>query len=142
MAEYDLDSLILIVVGTTLRAEEKDRPLAQQLAAEIQKRLPVDSGWRCLVVSDLYYINDKELHRCPTISLGGPGVNHLSAMYFRELPAALAVDNVLLIQMDVTMQDLRAAVWGMNHETTVEALQTFIEKGHLERYLAGVLSRA
>jgi hypothetical protein len=141
MAEYDLDSLILIVVGSTLRAEEKDRPLAQQLVAEIQKRLPEDSDWQSLVVSDLYYINNQELHRCPTISFGGPGVNHLSGMYFRELPAALAVDNVLLIQMDVTVQDLRACIWGMNHETTVEALHTFIEKGHLERYLAGVLAR-
>ncbi len=141
MADYDLDTLILIVTGSTLRAEDKDRPLAQQLAAEIATRLPDGSGWRCLIVSDLYYINNEDLHSCPTISLGGPGVNHLSAVLFRELPPALAVDNVLLIQMDVTMQDMRAAVWGLNHETTVEALRTFIEKGHLERYVAGVLSK-
>ncbi|MGB9624877.1 MAG: hypothetical protein ACPMAQ_08440 [Phycisphaerae bacterium] len=140
MEEYDLDSLILIVTGSTLRAEDKDRPLANALAVEIRKRLPPDSSWRCLVISDLHYINNEDLHECPLICLGGPGVNHLSAILLRELPPALAVDRVLLIQMDVQLKDLRTCLWGMNHDTTVEAIQTFIQKGYLDRFLAAVVA--
>jgi len=140
MEEYDLDNLILIVTGSTLRAEEKDRPLAYTLATEIRKRLPPDSPWRCLVISDLHYINNEDLHECPLVCLGGPGVNHLAAVLLRELPPALAVDRVLLIQMDVEMKDLRTCLWGMNHDTTVEAIQTFIQKGYLDRFLAAVVA--
>ena len=140
MEDYDLDNLILIVTGSTLRAEDKDRPLAATLAAEVRKRLPPDSLWRCLVISDLHYINSEELHECPLICLGGPGVNHLAAILFRELPPALAVDRVLLIQMDVEMKDLRTCLWGMDHDTTVEAIQTFIEKGYLDRFIEAVLA--
>src|SRR5512146_2351094 len=118
MEEIDLDNLVLIVTGSTLRAEDKDRPLANGLADEVRKRLPPDSAWRCLVISDLHYINNEELHECPLICLGGPGVNHLAGILFRELPPALAVDRVLLIQMDVEMKDLRTCLWGMDHETT------------------------
>lgn len=140
MADYDLDSLILIVTGSTLRAEDKDRPLAYALAGEVRKRLPEGSSWQCLVISDLHYINAEELHECPLICVGGPGVNHLAAVLFRELPPALAVDRVLLIQMDVECKDLRTSLWGMDHETTVEALQTFVQKGYLDRFLAAALT--
>lgn len=140
MEDFDLDNLILVVTGSTLRAEEKDRPLANALADEIRKRLPADTLWRCLVISDLHYINNEELHECPLVCLGGPGVNHLAAILFRELPPALAVDRVLLIQMDVQMKDLRTCLWGMDHDTTVEAVQTFIEKGYLERFLVAALA--
>lgn len=140
MAEYDLDKMILVVVGTTIRAEDKDRPLANRLAATICDRLPADPAWRCMVVSDVYYINNEDLQPCPTISFGGPGVNHLSRILFHELPSALAVDGVLLIQMDMEMKDHRVCIWGTNHETTVEALETFLEKGYLDRYLSGVLA--
>lgn len=139
MESYDVDNLILIVTGTTLRAEDKDRPLAYRLAEEIRKRLPRESDVRCLVITDLYYLNNEDLHSCPMICLGGPGVNHLSQSLFHELPTALAIDQVLLIQMDVELKDPRVCLWGMDHDTTVEALQTFVEKGYLDRFLAGVI---
>lgn len=142
MAEYDLDRLVLIVTGTTLRAEDVDRPLANRLAEEVRKRLPSESGWRCLVISDVYYINDEDLRDCPVISVGGPGVNHLAGVFLRELSPALAIDGILLIQMDVALEDLRASIWGMDHEKTVEALNTFIGKGYLDRFIQGVLRQS
>ncbi len=138
--EYDLDNLILIVTGSSLRAEDKDRPLAYALAAEIKKRLPEGSSWRSLVIGDLHYINTEELHECPLVCIGGPGVNHLANVLLRELPPVLAVDRVLLIQMDLEMKDLRTCIWGMDYDTTVDAVQTFIQKGYLDRFLKGVLS--
>jgi hypothetical protein len=137
---YDVDKLILIVTGSTVRAEDKDRPLANRLARAIRRRLPPGSAWKVVVISDLYYLNNDDLHDCPMISVGGPGVNHCSQVLYRELPAVLAVEHVLLIQMDVGLEDLRICLWGMDHDTTVEALQTFVRKGYLDRYLAGVLA--
>lgn len=138
MTDYDLDYLILIVTGTTLRAEDKDRPLAYRVVDAIHERLPADSRWRPLVISDVYYVNQPALHDCPAISIGGPGVNRLTQILYGELSVVLAVDHVFSIQMDVGTDDHRAVVWGMNHDTTVEAIETFIEKGHLDRFLAGV----
>ncbi|UCD29071.1 MAG: hypothetical protein JSV03_00885 [Planctomycetota bacterium] len=142
MAERNLDNLILVVAGASYRAEEMDRPLAYRIADEIAARLGSDTTWRTLVISDVLYINDKRLARCPTISIGGPGVNSLSALLFRELPSALTIDNVLLIQMDVDLEDLRCCLWGMDHEQTVESLELFLKRGYLDHFLCGVTSRA
>jgi hypothetical protein len=130
--------LILIVVGTTLRAEDKDRPLAYRLADEIDNRLNDGSPSRPLVVSDVLYLNHSALADCPTISLGGPGVNRLTSMLSRELPSVLAVDNALVIQMDLEMKDRRCCLWGMDHAQTVQALDLFMNRGHLESFLAHV----
>jgi len=138
MAKIDLENLILIVAGSSFRAEEMDRPMAYQLTDEIGKRLGPDSPWRALVVSDVLYINDKRMAKCPTISIGGPGVNCLSALMYCELDSVLTIDNVLLIQMDVELQDLRCCLWGMDHDQTVEALNLFLKRGHLDHFLFGV----
>lgn len=138
MDELNLGRTVLVATGLTLRAEDKDRPLAYRLAGEIRQRVPDASLWRPLVVSDVLYLNDKRLQRCPVISVGGPGLNQLSAMLFRELPSVLTIDNTLVIQMDLDLKDLRCSLWGMNHEQTVEALELFLKRGYLDRYLGGL----
>jgi hypothetical protein len=65
-------------------------------------------------------------------------VNHLSGLLFRELPSVLAIDNVLLIQMDIELMDHRCCLWGMDHDQTVEALELFLTRGYLDQFLAGV----
>jgi hypothetical protein len=142
MADCDLDHMILIVTGASFRAEEKDRPLAYRISEEVAKRLGPESAWRAEVISDVLYINDNQLSRCPTISIGGPGVNGLSAMLYRELPSVLTIDNVLLIQMDVDLNDVRCCFWGMDHDQTVEALELFLKLGHLDHFLAGITKGA
>ncbi len=137
MPETELENAIILVTGAALRAEEMDRPLAYRLGAEIARRLGEGSGWRPLVVTDVLYLNDKRIAARPTISIGGPGVNSLSARLFRALPAALAVDNTLIIQMDVEFKDLRCCLWGMDHPQTVTALEVF-----MDRYLAAFLEAA
>jgi hypothetical protein len=135
MDETNLDRTILLATGVTLRAEHKDRPLAYHLADEIRQRLSDDSTWRPLVISDVLYLNDKRLSSCPVISVGGPGLNQLSAMLFEELPAVLSIDNTLIIQMDLEFRDMRCCLWGMNHDQTVEALELFLKRGYLDLYL-------
>ena len=138
MVDFESEHYILIITGSTLIAEEKDRPLAYRLRDEVNSRLGEDSPWKCFVISDIWYLNDEALHARPAVSVGGPGVNSVAQYWLRRLPNALAIDNILLIQMDVAMDDRRCAIWGMDHKLTVEALDTFIEKGYLDRFLDGV----
>jgi len=142
MSHTDLGHLILIVAGASLRGESVDRALAYRLAAEIQQRLGPDSPWRPLVISDVLYLNDKDLARQPVISIGGPGVNHLSALLFQELPSVMTIDNALIIQMDIDLADLRCSLWGMDHERTVEALDLFLSRGYLDRFLEGITQKS
>jgi hypothetical protein len=153
------EPLILIVVGAHLRAEVGDRPIAYGLRermiewldgrfgrdgngeadedeAEDGGRLP---GHPCGVVvcSDVWYLNDAGLRVWPTVSLGGPGVNALSAYLADKLPSVLVVDDVLMVQMDPEMTELTCAVWGVNHDATVAAVDAFVE-----RYLEGFMAAA
>jgi hypothetical protein len=138
MSETDLGHLVFVVAGASLKGEAMDRPLAYRLAGEIARRLGPDTPWKPLVVSDILYINEEKLASQPTISVGGPGVNHLSGLLFRELSSVLTIDNVLVIQMDIELKDLRCCLWGMNHEQTVEALDLFLKRGYLDRFLEGI----
>jgi hypothetical protein len=126
---------IFVVSGSNLIAEQKDRPLAYFLKSHIDRYGGSDPTRCGIVVSDLWYMATKDIQDCPVISVGGPGVNTLSQHFWHRLPVALAVDNVLIIQADVSFDDLRASVWGTNHETTREAIQTFYEKGYLRQFL-------
>jgi hypothetical protein len=136
----DPSNLLLIVVGAHLRAEVADRPLAYRLQAAVHRwvtghasELGADA-FLPVVCSDIWYVNHPSLQRRPTISVGGPGVNALSAYFTDKLNAASVEENRYLIQLDPEFVDLRASIWGMNHELTVQALDTF-----LQRYLDGFL---
>src|SRR5260370_1787075 len=88
--------LLLIVTGSTLRAEEVDRPLAYYLKQRIEQSLvdhePPGGPIQVRVVADFRWIHDEALQALPTISIGGPGVNALAHRWLEEIPASLAVD--------------------------------------------------
>jgi hypothetical protein len=150
MPDIDTDRLIAIVTGIQLKAELGDRPLAyrieQEVLAHLAAALPRPGPGEPprlapAVVSDVFYLNNDEIQTRPTISVGGPGMNAVSAMLVEALPTALAIENTLLIQMDLEMNDARCAVWGMNHLDTVRAVETFLAKGYLDTFLKGVIER-
>jgi len=136
--DEDLSGLILIVTGSSLRAEMRDRPLAYHLQRLIRKRMAKEVFLRPVVISDIWYLNSLALQQLPTISVGGPGVNAVSQFFFPKLSTALGIDGLLLIQMDVAMEDHRCCVWGMDHDKTVEALKVFVGCGYLDRFLEGI----
>jgi hypothetical protein len=148
MPDIDPQRLIWIVTGVQLKAELGDRPLAYRVEREVRDRLsrlldPPEAGepprLSPVVVSDVYYLNNDEARGAPTISIGGPGVNALSASLVEQLPTPVAIENTLVVQMDLEMNDLRCAVWGMNHLDTVRAVDTFIAKGYLDTFVQGVV---
>ncbi len=150
MPDIDPQRLIWIVTGVQLTAELGDRPLAYRIERELRDRLgtllkPPEPGEPPLlspvVVSDVYYLNNDDARKGPTISIGGPGMNALSASLVEQLPTPVAIENTLVVQMDLEMNDLRCAIWGMNHLDTVRAVDTFIAKGYLDTFVKGVVDR-
>jgi hypothetical protein len=150
MSDIDTERLIAIVTGIQLKAELGDRPLAyrieqvvrEQLAAAFPKPEPGELPRLApVVVSDVFYLNNEAIQTRPTISIGGPGMNALSAMLVDQVPHALAIENTLIVQMDVEVNDMRCAVWGMNHLDTVRAVETFIAKGYLKTFVRGVIAK-
>jgi len=143
--ELSDEPTVLIVVGASLRAEVADRPLAARLQRRIRQwltrheatlELTIDP----IVCSDVWYLNSDELQRRPTISLGGPGVNALSACFAEDLDEEPGDDTHVLIQIDPEFTDLRAAIWGWDHELTVKGVEVFC-KQYLDRFLHAVATQ-
>lgn len=149
MAQVDISRLIWVVTGVQLNAELGDRPLAYRVEQEIRRllreMLPEPAEGEVLprlvpaVVSDVYYLNSEEAQERPVISIGGPGVNAVSNALLNDVPTAVAIEDALLVQMDVEMQDHRCCVWGMDHLRTVQAVELFIGKGYLEVFVRGIV---
>jgi hypothetical protein len=136
MAEGAATRVLLIVTGSTLRAEEMDRPLAYYLKQRIEQALAdaIAAGREGLedyivrVVADFRWIHDDPLQNFPTISLGGPGVNALAHRWLEDVPISLAVGERYFIQMDPDLTDPRVSVWGMDNATTQIAVSVFIDR--------------
>ena len=141
--EIRTDRLILIVTGAHLRAEASDRPVAYALRKRIADLLAARGfpetvkSPRVLVCSDVWYLNNDPLRSRPTISIGGPGVNALSAFLADKLPSAFAIEDVLLVQADPEFHDVIACCWGRDEKSTEAAVEAFVE-----RYLEGFLEAA
>jgi hypothetical protein len=143
MAAEPPAKLLLIVTGSTLRAEELDRPLAYYLKQRIDQALtgsqPPLGPFRICVVADFRWIHEKKLQALPTISVGGPGVNALARDWLEEVPVSLAVDEQFYIQMDPDLDEARASVWGMDNSTTQIAVSVFLDR-FLPRFLEQIAS--
>lgn len=146
MAAANRPRLILIVVGSSLRAEEADRPLAYYLRQQVEAALAArddlpPGGFHVAVVADFRWLHDDPLQQWPTISLGGPGVNALSQRWLEELPLSLAVDEQYYIQMDPDLDELHVSVWGMENVQTQIAVAAFVQR-FLPRFLEHCIQAA
>ena len=128
---------LLVVTGSTLRAEELDRPLGYYLKQQIESCLSFDpdaDSSPVLVVADFRWIHDDPLQELPTISIGGPGVNALAHRWLEEVPVSMAVDEEYYIQMDPDLGEPRASIWGMDNARTQIAVSVFVDR-FLPRFL-------
>jgi hypothetical protein len=133
MARYfDIRSTVLLVVGYGILPEEEDRPVAYDLKRLINTR---GQGSRsAVVVTDVWALNQEMADFFPAIAIGGPGVNAFTAQVYEELPVAFTRDQQLFVQMNPD-QGKRAALWGMDHQATREAVDIFVKDGFLDRFL-------
>jgi hypothetical protein len=142
MAEEEAVRWLLIVTGSTLRAEEMDRPLGYYLKQRIEDSLAQAvatkqsnlDDYLVRIVADFRWIHDEPLQSLPTISLGGPGVNALSHRWLEEVPVSLAFSERYFIQMDPDLAEPRVSIWGMDNASTQIAVSVFVDR-FLPRFL-------
>jgi hypothetical protein len=138
--EINPDDLLMIVVGATPRAELVDRPLALTLREQIDRWIDLsgcEQPLRPLICTDLWFLNDEPLQSRPTIAIGHPSVNAVSALLANRLPSAYVIEQQFEVQMDAELLDLQACLWGANQRGTASAVNAFTE-----RYLDGFLRAA
>lgn len=140
MQFVDVVYTILIVVGSDPRAEERDRPLAYRLKEAIDSRGSPERLKKATVVGDLWFLQNKVYEACPTIAVGGAGVNRVTALWMTKLPAAVSSGKMAFIQLDKAQAERRVLIWGVNHAATGAAVDSFIAE-HLDSYLDSVWKR-
>jgi hypothetical protein len=144
--QIDTSQLILIVTGAHLQAEVGDRPVAYGLRQRLldwmeERGMRTEPGVpRVLVCSDLWYLNNDPLRVRPTISIGGPGVNALTAFLADKLPSAFAIEDQLIVQADLDFHDCLACCWGANTGATSAAVQAFCDR-YLDAFMEAAQQR-
>jgi len=133
--EIDASAVIPIVVGSSLRAEREDRPLAYRLAERIAEPARA-MGLEPVVCTDVWYLNDATLAERAAVSLGAPDANALTAHLASRVPSAYVIDGVLMVQFDVEAGRGHACCWGVSAEATAEAAGAFLDR-YAEAFLAG-----
>lgn len=135
MKLFDVSRTVLIVVGSGIPQEVNDRPLAYGLKEIIDAKGEAEQWKNAVVVTDLWYESDAIAQGCPTISIGGMAANSVSARFCRVLPVALSAEKKSFIQLDITFRDPRVLLWGTTAKGATSAVDLFVKKGYLEKYL-------
>jgi hypothetical protein len=134
----DTDETVLIVVGSDIPAEMNDRPTAYVLQREID-RLGRGVAFRtAVVVSDRWYADNRIFHLCPTIAVGGPGVNAVAAALVDELPMKLQRDERVFVQGSWDGETRRASLWGADRSATARAVELFVADGLCSDFLSRI----
>jgi len=131
----DTDETVLVVTGIEVPAEMNDRPLAYRLKAEIDRRGEGRPFRSAVVVSDAWFAQNRLFHLCPTVAIGGPGVNALAASLVEDLPMLVKRDDRVFVQGRWDGEEKRASLWGMDRAATAQAVRAFLEEGHCDRFL-------
>ena len=138
MKLVDTEETVVLVTGSSLTAEERDRPLAYSLKAEIDRRGAGHAYRRAVVVADVWYLENRIFHLNPTIAIGGPGANGVAQEFSAFLPTVYNREEEVFVQADFEGELKRAALWGVNAACTSAAVEVFTTQGHLEELLGKI----
>ena len=138
MKLVDTDETVVLVTGASLTAEERDRPLAYRLKAEIDRRGTGHAYRRAVVVADLWYLQNRIFHMNPTIAIGGPGANGVSQEFAEALPTVYSRDERVFVQADFEDEMKRASLWGVDASSTAAAVDAFMSEGFLDDLLSRI----
>ena len=129
------DTRVYIVTGSNLRSEEFDRPLAYYLRERMLNSMQSANVRKVNVVSDILYLNNRDIQECPTVAVGGPDVNAVTSLFYEVIPYALAIDDVLVVQMDLFLENKNVALWGMSPEATSDAVEIFLQDRYMGEFI-------
>jgi len=138
MKLVDTEETIILVTGTDIRAEERDRPLAYRLKEEIDRRGAGHAFRRAVVVGDSWYLENRIFHLNPTIAIGGPGVNGVSQQFSDSLPTIWSQEERIFIQAEFEGDLKRASLWGLDRNATSAAVDAFVINGFLDELLTKI----
>jgi hypothetical protein len=133
MADADAAAKLVIVVGAHPRAELMDRAPAYWLASRLAEVWRTETGkdaepGEILVCADLWYVNDRELVALPTIAVGAPDRNAFAAYLADKLPSVHVVDDVLMVQAEISFEAALACCWGVDAQATRRAVEVLLSK--------------
>jgi hypothetical protein len=135
MKLVDATETVAVVVAASLDAEAPDRLVALGLQREIGRRGAGHPYRRAVLLSDQAWFETPLFHTAPTIAVGGPGVNGVSARFGQELPTVWTADDRSLIQAEFRETVLRVTLWGMDAAATAAAVDAFVSRGWLDEFL-------
>lgn len=138
MKLIDTDETVLIVVGSDVPAEMNDRPTAYLLKAAIDRSGQGAAYRMAVVVSDRWYADNRIFHLCPTIAIGGPGVNGVAAALVDELPMKAQRDERVFVQGTWDGDVHRASLWGADRVATADAVELFVNEGMCAEFLGRI----
>ena len=138
MKLIDTEETVVIVTGTDIRAEERDRPSAYRLKEEIDRRGGGQTFRRAVVVGDRWFLENRIFHLNPAIAVGGPGVNGLSAQLAEALPIVWRLEEKVFVQADLAAEVKRVCLWGVDARATAHAVQSFTTEGFLDDLLSRI----
>jgi hypothetical protein len=138
MKLVDTEETVVLVTGSSLTAEERDRPLAYLLKGEIDRRGAGHAYRRAVVVADAWYLENRLFHLNPTIAIGGPGVNGVTQEFTAFLPMIYTREEEVFVQAEFDGELKRAALWGANAASTAAAVEVFTTQGYLEDLLGRI----
>jgi hypothetical protein len=126
---------IVVVTAADLEVGHPDREAAWRLQEEVTSR---GRGWRyrrAVVVSDLDWNDSELLDGAPTICIGGPGANDVTARFAGEVPSVWTDGDRVIIQARLDGTPARVLLWGMDRFATTEAVEAFLSRGWLDEFL-------
>ena len=138
MKLVDTDETVVLVTGSSVNAEERDRPLAYRLKSEIDRRGAGHAYRRAVVVADLWYLQNRIFQPNPTIAIGGPGANGVSQDFSEELTTVYSRDERVFVQADFEAERKRACLWGVDVSCTAAAVGVFMTEGYLDDLLSRI----
>lgn len=134
MRLVDGQETVILVIGSGASQVLHDRPLAERLKAEIDRRGAGHAYRRAVIVGDERFLGWGALEAGPAIAIGGPGVNALAGEC-AGLPTIWARDDAAWIQAAFEGMPPRVAIWGMNAAATAGAVAAFVDDGMLDEFL-------
>jgi len=138
MKLVDTEETVVLVTGSSVTSEERDRPLAYRLKAEIDRRGAGHAYRRAVVVGDLWYLDNPIFQLNPTIAIGGPGANGVAQEFSAVLPTVYNHEEQVFVQVDFEGELKRAALWGANAALTATAVDVFTTQGYLDDLLGRI----
>jgi hypothetical protein len=138
MKLVDTEETVVLVTGSSVSSEERDRPLAYRLKAEIDRRGAGHAYRRAVVVGELWYLDNRIFQLNPTIAIGGPGANGVAQEFSAVLPTVYKDEEQVFVQVDFEGELKRAALWGVNAALTATAVDVFATRGYLDDLLGRI----